>query len=111
MRRLAPKRERQRFVARAVKLLLDLGAEQEHDRIYLQTRAGRLMLHVTENAEIGLATVFTRFDSPEAGRQLVDCNQYSGKWNHHYFSGWTAETALADFTRNLDLVLETGSKL
>jgi hypothetical protein len=31
-------------------------------------------------------------------------NQYSGKWNHHYFC-WPVEDALADFVRQLNEVL------
>jgi hypothetical protein len=54
----------------------------------------------------GLGTVFTRFDDPKTARQLVDCNRFSGKWNHHYFDGWTVETAINDLSVWLKKVLE-----
>jgi hypothetical protein len=50
-------------------------------------------------------TVFTCFDDPAAARQLVDCNRFSGKWNHHYFDGWDTKTALADLSIQLEKVL------
>ena len=93
------KKQGQRFLSRVKKLLLDLGAEQSDDRFMLKTRAGRLSLRPTED------TVFTRFDDPKAARQFVGCNPFSGKWNHHYFNGWTAETALDDFSCQLQRVL------
>jgi hypothetical protein len=99
------KKQRQIFLAKAKALLLDLGAEQEEDRFTLQTKAGRLTLHPDENDTIGLGTVFTRFDDPQAARQLVDCNRFSGKWNFHYFDGWTAETAIDDLSDQLRTVL------
>lgn len=99
------KRERERFVKKVTALLLELGAEQVEDRFVLQTRAGELRLRPEPNRTIGLATVFTRFDNPQAARQLVACNPFSGKWNFHYFDGWTVETALTDFTSSLRMVL------
>jgi len=99
------KKERQRFVAKAKALLLDLGAEQHEDRFTLQTKAGKLTLHPCENETIGLGTVFSRFDDPQAARQLVDCNPFSGKWNHHYFDGWTVETALDDLSAQMRRVM------
>lgn len=93
------KKERQRFVQKAVELLLSLGAKEIEGKLYrfsLQTKAGCLNLTPEENQSIGLGTLFTRFDDPTAARKLVDCNRYSGKWNHHYFDGWDAETAVAD---------------
>lgn len=99
------KKERERFVTKVNELLLNLGAEQQEDRFVLQTRAGGLTLHPTENTTEGLGTVFTRFDDPQAARQLVDCNPYSGKWNHHYFGGWTVETATDDLSAQLKKVL------
>lgn len=47
-----------------------------------------------------LGAVFTRFDDHTAAYQVVDCNPYSGKWNHHYF-GRSAADALADLARQL----------
>ena len=99
------KKDRERFVAKAKALLLDLGAEQSGDGFILQTKAGKLTLHPSKNETIGLGTVFTRFDDPQAARQLVDCNPFSGKWNFHYFDGWTVETAIDDLSAQLRTVL------
>ena len=54
----------------------------------LQTKAGRLCLHVDADQLDGLGTLFTCFDDPQAARQFVDCNRFSGKWNFHFFDGW-----------------------
>jgi hypothetical protein len=99
------KRERQRFVKEAKALLLSLGADPKGDDFVLQTKAGTLTLHATENRLDGVGTVFTRFDDPKAARQFVDCNPFSGKWNHHYFDGWTVESALSDLKYQLGKVL------
>jgi hypothetical protein len=99
------KKERQRFVAKAKAVLLDLGAEQHEDRFILQTKAGKLTLRPSENETIGLGTVFSRFDDPQAARQLVDCNRFSGKWNHHFFGDWTVDTAIYDLSVQLKKVL------
>ena len=102
------KKERERFVKNATQLLLDLGAEQDGGEMYrfsLQTKAGTLRLHVTENRTDGPGTVFTRFDDPEAARKLLDCNPYSGKWNHHYFGDWSVDTAIYDLSVQLKKML------
>lgn len=99
------KKDRERFVRKVTELLLSLGAEQDGDRFTLETKVGRLALHPTENVTEGPGTVFSRFDDVQAARTLVDCNKFSGKWNFHYFSGWTVETAIADFEFQLKKVL------
>jgi hypothetical protein len=99
------KKQRESFLARAKELLLRLAARQEGDEFVLQTRAGRLRLHPNAHQEEGLGTVFGRFDDPQAARQIVDCNRFSGKWNHHYFDGWTVETAIEDLAARLRTVL------
>ena len=99
------KKQRQLFLSKVTALLLSLGAEQNGDNFTLQTKAGRLTLHPSKNETIGLGTVFTRFNDPQAARQLVDCNRFSGKWNQHYFDAWTVETAVEDLTFQLDKVL------
>jgi hypothetical protein len=102
------KTERQRFVKKVVELLLSLGAKQDGGEAYrftLQTKAGGLRLHPDPDQLDGLGTVFTCFDDPQAARQLVDCNRFSGKWNHHYFDGWDTDTALADLSISLGKVL------
>ena len=104
--KLAPKKQRELFLAKVKELLLSLGAQQEDDHFILQTKVGKLTLYLSENRTEGLGTVFTRFDDEKAARQLVDCNPFSGKWNHHYFDGWTVETAVENLSFWLGKVLE-----
>jgi hypothetical protein len=106
------KKERQRFVQKAVELLLSLGAKENEGNLYrftMQTKAGSLHLTPEANTTVGLGTLFTRFDDPATARQIVDCNKYSGKWNHHYFDGWTVETAIADLKYWLGKVISSPS--
>jgi len=100
------KKQRQLFLAKVKTLLLDLGAEQHNDDFILQTKAGRLTLHPDENQTVGLGTVFARFDDPHQAREMMDCNHFSGKWNSHYFDGWTVEMAIGDLSVRLKMVLE-----
>lgn len=105
--RTTPK-QRRLFFTNAVKLLLDLGAQQEDSEPYrftLPTKAGLLRLHPSSHKTDGLGTLFTRFDDPQTARQLVGCNPFSGKWNHHYFHGWSVEAALEHLTAQLRRVL------
>jgi hypothetical protein len=102
------KTQRQQFLKKVTQLLLSLGAKQDGSEAYrftLQTKAGLLRLHPDENQTIGLGTLFTRFDDPEAARQIVDCNQFSGKWNFHYFDGWDVDTAITDLSYWLGKVI------
>jgi hypothetical protein len=106
------KKDRQQFIAKVTALLLSLGAKQDGSEVYrftLQTKVGHLRLHPDANQTTGLGTVFTRFDDAEAARQLVDCNPFSGKWNHHYFDGWDVETAIDDLTYWLGKVILSSS--
>lgn len=107
------KRDRQRFVRRCNELIARLGGVRS-DGMYqweLATRYGRLGLTVRENWREGPGTVFTRFDDPSTARRHLECNPYSGKWNHHYFDGWTVEAAIADFEYRLQSVLPTPDSL
>ena len=100
------KAQRESFLEKVRELLLRLSARQEgEDEFVLETKAGRLRLHPDSHDDMGLGDVFGRFDAPEAARHLVDCNPFSGKWNHHYFDGWTIETAIDDLTSRLRKVL------
>ena len=105
--KLAPKKQRQLFTAKVIQLLLDAGAKQDNGEVYpltLHTKAGRLVLHVTENMTEGLGTLFARFDDPQAARQLVGCNPYSGKWNFHCFDR-DVDSAIEEIARQLQRVL------
>ena len=99
--KLAPKKQRQDFLVKVHVLLLSLGAEYDCEEFSLQTKVGRLTLIPRENQAEGLGAVFCRFNCPNLARTLVDCNPYSGKWNHYYFSGWTVETACEDFASRM----------
>ena len=104
------KTERQRFVRKVTELLLSLGAKQDGSEAYrftLQTKAGCLRLHPDENRTTGPGTLYGCFDNPQAARQIVDCNQFSGKWNHHYFDPWDVETAIIDLTFWLGKVISS----
>jgi len=106
--KLAPKKQRQRFVARAIQFLLDAGAQHDGGEVYpltMQTKAGRLELHVTENMTEGLGTVFACFTDPHAARHLVPCNPFSGKWNFHFFNGWDVDSALQELGFQLRKVM------
>jgi hypothetical protein len=105
MRTRTRKKDRKRFLAAIIRLLLNLGAQQDDDRFVLQTKAGQLTFFPDISGSEELGTVFARFDDPQVARQIVECNPYSGKWNHHYFDGWTVETATDDFTARLRRVL------
>lgn len=74
-------------------------------RFTLATKYGVLRLHVTENYSDGPGTVFTRFDDQQASEAGLGCNPHSGKWNHHYFSCWTIESAVKDLVYQLNKVL------
>ena len=103
--KLAPKKQRQLFLAKVADLLLDLGATPGDYDFALQTKVGLLKLHPSENMADGLGTVFSRFDDPKAATELVGCNPWSGKWNHHYFSGWSVDSAILDLAYELKRVL------
>jgi hypothetical protein len=106
------KNERQQFVKQVIQLLQSLGAKENEGELYrfiIQTKAGSLHLTPEANTTIGLGTLFTRFDDPTAARQIVDCNKFSGKWNHHYFDGWTVETAIADLNYWLGKIISSPS--
>jgi hypothetical protein len=101
------KRDRERFVRLANKLIESLGGRHldRHDEWELETRFGRLLLHVVENRIEGPGTVFTRFDNAKAAHPHTGCNPHSGKWNHHFFDGWSVDAALTDLEYQLKKVL------
>ncbi len=88
---------------RAHALMAELGATRTseadpvkwtRDEWVLVTVHGRVAITLSERS------LFTRFiDSPKAARAAgIDCNQYTGKYNFHYFnaSEYESETLLAD---------------
>jgi len=84
----------------------------DDDRWHLETMAGELTLAVDGRDQTnGPGTVFTRFLEPKRAIKVVPgatvcpihstVNLYSGKWNHHYFHGWTVDGALEDLEYRL----------
>ena len=105
------KRERAKFLRLACEFIESIGGVHTNESdIYeyiLPTAYGSLRLHVDENATDGPGTVFCRFHNPALVPAALDANPYSGKWNHHYFEGWTVEQAITDLKyRLLPLVVE-----
>ena len=103
--KLAPKKQRQRFVRKVQRHLHLLGADYDCDEFTLETTVGKLTLTVRENQAEGLGAILGRFQYPNLARTLVDCSPYSGKWNHYYFSDWTVETAFKDFVSKVQALL------
>ncbi len=98
--------ERLRFVRQANELIESLGAIGEDDYWFLETKCGRLRLHVYDNSTTGPGTVFTCFDEPGRAKEHVECNPHSGKWNHHYFDLWEVDHALVDIEYQIKKVLD-----
>ena len=97
------KSERERFLAGVRKVLTDCGATHTPGGYYeyaLTTIYGPLGLSLSDSQTGGPGAVFARFDDP-ARAEPTHCNPYTGKWNHHYFDGWTVDAALADFARSI----------
>jgi len=103
------KADRERFVAGANVIIAALGAAlgdpaKESYHWTLATKLGGLRLTVTENLTQGPGAVLCRFDRPEVASQFVDCNEYSGKWNHYWFDG-TVDYALNELEHRLKSVM------
>ena len=91
------KKDRAAFASGAAAIIERLGGKLipgESYRWMLATPYGPLSLHVDTEYSSGPGTVFCRFAIPGAARDHVDCNPYSGKWNHHYFAPTTVADAL-----------------
>lgn len=99
----------QTFLHHVQKYLHDINATQDladPTRYTLPTKAGILHLYLTPNYSNGPGTIYTRFDNPTQAKQAgIDCNPYSGKWNHHYFVPWTPQEAAQDFQTTLNKIL------
>ena len=98
-------RDRERFERKANELIRNLGATQDDGGYWhLETILGPLELRVEKHKGRkpgGPGSVFARFDDPQRATELTFCNPHSGKWNHHYFGGWTTPQALADLAFHL----------
>lgn len=82
-------RKRKQFDKQARALIERLGGKKNppmsHYDYTMETSCGTLNLIVDTDYRKSVGTVFTRFDDPtRAVRHGIDCNSYTGKWNHYY---------------------------
>lgn len=106
-------KERASFALKACETIIRAGGRSEPDDTGLyswviDTRCGPLYLHVSESTGSGIGFVAGRFLYPDRGVAVLGAdavNRFSGKWNHHYFSPWSVDEAVADFERSLRPVL------
>jgi hypothetical protein len=116
---MASKRRKPDWVKEVGKLLESVGATRNPGGSYhdyaLQSKYGKLEFTARLNHEVvnatrnrcGPGSVFARFEDVKAAVAGLrsEVNPFSGKWNHHYFSGWKIEEALAAFRLELEKVL------
>ncbi|MHC4299603.1 MAG: hypothetical protein ACYS7Y_20175 [Planctomycetota bacterium] len=99
------KRDRAKFVKGATDLIEKYGGVPGGFYDWeMETKYGKLYLRIDNSwssATVGPGTVFTRFDEPKRASQDIPCNEFSGKWNHHYFRHWTVQQALTDLEYQL----------
>jgi hypothetical protein len=106
------KRIQEQFRRGAAEVIRHIGGTELPDensgyRFHLDTKYGLLRLHVDEHDQHeGPGTVFACFENATAASTIVS-NRFSGKWNLHYFDGWTVEAALKDLEAKLRRVLPT----
>lgn len=119
------KARRAQFERECHALLLALGAVPiktvwQWPYYELTTRAGRLVLAVHTDLWLiadpvfqggGSPWVSTRFDNVQRARELVDCNDYTGKWNFHLWRNWTDDFAPGLAVLERDLRRVTNAKL
>jgi len=80
-----------------------------HTEFALDSKFGPLRLSVYERTTDsgGPGDVMTRFEFARLAAPSTGCNPHSGKWNHHFFSPWTADDALEDVAQRLKQVQPT----
>lgn len=112
MARRVSKQTQKQFRQGAAEVIRTVGGTESPNesggyRFHLDTKYGLLRLHIDEHDQHeGPGTVFTCFENATAASEIGG-NRFSGKWNHHYFAGWTVEAALGDLEKNLHRVLPT----
>lgn len=73
----------------------------ETPEFVIETRGGTYRFHHGLNVDpedkrpLNFLDVFGRFDEPDCAKKFVDCNPYSGKWNHAEAVGYVATVAEA----------------
>jgi len=109
------KLEQQNFGIQIEALFEQLGAVKSTERygLTMQTKVGPYHVNIYPgDSKTELGWVAGRFDNILAAQQLLGKGMYdpgsvglSGKWNHHFFEGWTAEMAVAEMKRQLQKIL------
>ena len=104
---------RRRFAKMVHEYLLSIGASYDPSsnafRAYrLETTLGPLEIsEVRAEKRQRFIGIYAAFEDAKRARQSVDCNPYSGKWNHLYETdGYTPEDALESFRMDLEPLLE-----
>jgi hypothetical protein len=111
---VSSKREKTKFVRQIEKHLTSLGGSQGPPEVGLydwtiETKYGILRIRIDTDGprNSGPGMVYARFDDPKRARSAgVDCNQYTGKWNHYYGRGWAPPMAAFVFCQLLDKIGE-----
>jgi hypothetical protein len=110
----ATAKDRQAFALKAREVIRQAGGREQPDDtglyplVITDTKCGPLYLHVADAGSHGLGFVAGRFRDVERAVAVLGVNavnRYSGKFNHHYFSPWGVDDAVADFSRSLRRVL------
>lgn len=51
-----------------------------------------------------------RFESVSLAKGYVDCNPFSGKWNHHFFGAMTMDTIMSELNHLFRSIIITEQK-
>jgi hypothetical protein len=111
-------KDREAFALRVREVIRQAGGQDAADDdtglyplVIADTVCGPLYLHVADAGSHGLGFVAGRFIYPDRAVAVLGAaavNQYSGKWNHHYWGTATVDAAVADFEWSLKRVLGVG---
>lgn len=124
MARMMAKAKRKKFVNDVRDYLLSIGAvmtknnpNDEHNihdglpdyEFTYNSKYGELRLHVLPrtSGQAGPGDVMTRFHFAKMANPHTGCNPFSGKWNHHYFDGYSEKSALDAFKASMERVAPT----
>lgn len=111
-------KDREAFVQRVRDIVIQAGGRDDLDtsinsHVIPVTTCGPLFVSVHEaNGGSEVGWVACRFMYPELAAEVIRgdrLNRCSGKWNHHYFSPWSVDDAVADFERSLGRFLTAGN--
>jgi len=106
---MATKKQSQEFLTRMNKAIEELGGvKTEKNNYILDTIAGELEIHVSEDSQYCF-TVFCKFKDVARAKEKFNCNPYSGKYNIHIGATkeMTVEKAIEICTMLLEASLPT----